>query len=111
MPAFIRDYVTWGAGPRATQFLILAAKARAVLHGRYYVSCEDVRAVAPPVLRHRIITNFNAEAEGIKPDDIVQQADRRDSARPEREGRGDGGGVSGREWRRRDGDQNARFTH
>ena len=73
MPDFVRDYVTWGAGPRATQFLILAAKARAVLHGRYYVSCEDVRAVAPPVLRHRIITNFNAEAEGIKPDDIVRR--------------------------------------
>jgi MoxR-like ATPase len=73
VPDFIRDYVTWGAGPRATQFLILAAKARAVLHGRYYVSCEDVRAVAAPVLRHRIITNFNAEAEGIKPDDIVRR--------------------------------------
>jgi MoxR-like ATPase len=73
VPDFIRDYVTWGAGPRATQFLILAAKARAVLHGRYYVSCEDVRAVAPPVLRHRIITNFNAEAEGIKPDEIVRR--------------------------------------
>jgi MoxR-like ATPase len=73
VPDFIRDYVTWGAGPRASQFLILAAKARAVLHGRYYVSCEDVRAVAAPVLRHRIITNFNAEAEGIKPDDIVRR--------------------------------------
>jgi MoxR-like ATPase len=72
VPDFIRDNVTWGAGPRASQFLILAAKARAVLHGRYYVSCEDVRAVAAPVLRHRIITNFNAEAEGIKPDDIVR---------------------------------------
>ena len=73
VPDFVRDYVTWGAGPRATQYLILAAKARAVLHGRYYVSCEDVRAVAPPVLRHRIITNFNAEAEGIKPDDVVRR--------------------------------------
>jgi MoxR-like ATPase len=73
VPDFIRDYVTWGAGPRASQFLILAAKARAVLHGRYYVSCEDVRSVAAPVLRHRIITNFNAEAEGIKPDDIVRR--------------------------------------
>jgi MoxR-like ATPase len=72
IPDFIRDNVTWGAGPRASQFLILAAKARAVLHGRYYVSCEDVRSVAAPVLRHRIITNFNAEAEGIKPDDIVR---------------------------------------
>jgi MoxR-like ATPase len=73
VPDFVREYVTWGAGPRATQFLILAAKARAVLHGRYYVSCEDVREVAAPVLRHRIITNFNAEAEGIKPDDIVKR--------------------------------------
>src|SRR5438876_11965707 len=73
VPDCIHDYVTWGAGPRATQFLILAAKARAVLHGRYYVSCEDVRAVAPPVLRHRIITNFNAEADGVRPDDIVDR--------------------------------------
>jgi MoxR-like ATPase len=73
VPDFVRDYVTWGAGPRASQYLVLAAKARAVLHGRYYVSCEDIRAVAAPVLRHRIITNFNAEAEGIKPDDIVQR--------------------------------------
>ena len=73
IPEFVRQYVTWGAGPRASQFLILAAKARAVLHGRYYVSCEDVRSVALPVLRHRIITNFNAEAEGIKPDDVVRR--------------------------------------
>jgi MoxR-like ATPase len=73
VPDFIRQYVTWGAGPRASQFLVLGAKARAVLHGRYYVSCEDIRAVAAPVLRHRIITNFNAEAEGIKPDDIVKR--------------------------------------
>jgi MoxR-like ATPase len=73
VPDFVRDFVTWGAGPRASQFLILAAKARAVLHGRYYVSCEDVRSVASPVLRHRIITNFNAEAEGVKPDDIIRR--------------------------------------
>jgi MoxR-like ATPase len=73
LPDFIKEYVTWGAGPRASQFLILAAKARAVLHGRYYVSCEDVRSVALPVLRHRIITNFNAEAEGIKPDDVIRR--------------------------------------
>ena len=71
VPDFIRDYVSWGAGPRASQYLVLAAKARAVLHGRYYVSTEDVRAVAFPVLRHRIVTNFNAEAEGLKPDDIL----------------------------------------
>jgi MoxR-like ATPase len=73
LPDFVREYVTWGAGPRASQFLVLAAKARAVLHGRYYVSCEDIRGVAHPVLRHRIITNFNAEAEGIKPDDIIRR--------------------------------------
>jgi MoxR-like ATPase len=73
VPQFVKDYVTWGAGPRATQYLVLGAKARAVLHGRYYVSSEDIRAVAAPVLRHRIITNFNAEAEGIKPDDIVKR--------------------------------------
>jgi MoxR-like ATPase len=72
-PDFIRDYVSWGAGPRASQYLVLAAKARAVLHGHYYVSTEDIRAVAGPVLRHRIITNFNAEAEGIKPDDLIQR--------------------------------------
>jgi MoxR-like ATPase len=71
VPKMVRDYVSWGAGPRASQYLILAAKARAVLHGRYYVSSEDIRALAAPVLRHRIVTNFNAEAEGIKPDDIV----------------------------------------
>jgi MoxR-like ATPase len=70
-PEFVRDYVSWGAGPRASQYLVLASKARAVLYGRYYVSTEDIRAVAGPVLRHRIVTNFNAEAEGLKPDDIV----------------------------------------
>jgi MoxR-like ATPase len=73
VPDFIRDYVVWGAGPRATQNLVLGAKARAVLHGRYYVSCEDIRSVAIPVLRHRIITNFNAEAEGVKPEDIIKR--------------------------------------
>jgi MoxR-like ATPase len=73
VPAFISDYVSWGAGPRASQFLILSAKARAVLHGRYYVSTEDIRNVALPVMRHRVLTNFNAEAEGITSDDIVRQ--------------------------------------
>jgi MoxR-like ATPase len=73
VPDFIRDYVSWGAGPRASQYLVLAAKARAVLHGRYHVSIDDIRSVANPVLRHRIITNFNAEAEGLKPDDIVER--------------------------------------
>jgi len=73
VPDFVRDYVSWGAGPRASQYLVLAAKARAVLYGRYYASVDDVRAVAGPVLRHRIVTNFNAEAEGLKPDDIVKR--------------------------------------
>jgi len=73
VPQFVKDYVSWGAGPRASQYLVLGAKARAVLNGRYHADCEDVRAVAAPVLRHRIMTNFNAEAEGIKPDDIIRK--------------------------------------
>ena len=73
VPDFVREYVSWGAGPRASQYLVLGAKARAVLHGRYYAATEDIDAVAYPVLRHRIITNFNAEAEGIKPDEIVRR--------------------------------------
>jgi len=72
-PDFIKEWVTWGAGPRAGQYAILGAKARAVLQGRNYVSCDDILAVVHPVLRHRIITNFNAEAEGIKPDHIVDR--------------------------------------
>ncbi len=71
VPDFVKKYVSWGAGPRASQYLVLGAKARAVLHGRPYAGTEDVRAVAAPVLRHRLMTNFNAEAEGIRPDDIV----------------------------------------
>jgi MoxR-like ATPase len=71
-PKFIKDYVSWGAGPRASQTLVLAGKARALLQGRYHVSTEDIRAVAYPTLRHRVLTNFNAEAEGIKPDDIIK---------------------------------------
>ncbi|MBU4273773.1 MAG: AAA family ATPase [Planctomycetes bacterium] len=73
VPAFIRDYVSWGAGPRASQYLTLGAKARAVLHGRFHATEDDVREVALPVLRHRIVTNFNAEAEGVKPDDIIRR--------------------------------------
>jgi MoxR-like ATPase len=72
-PDFVNDFVAWGAGPRASQYLVLAGKARAVLYGRYYVSTDDIKAVAGTVLRHRIITNFNAEAEGIKPDEIVRR--------------------------------------
>ncbi len=70
-PQFIKDWVNWGAGPRASQYLILGAKTRSILRGRYTPECEDVRAVARPVLRHRIITNFNAEADGITTIDII----------------------------------------
>jgi MoxR-like ATPase len=70
---FLKNYVTWGAGVRASQFLILAARVRAVLRGRMHVGIEDVRSVAGPVLRHRIVTNFNAEAEGMGPDDVIKR--------------------------------------
>jgi MoxR-like ATPase len=72
-PAFIRDWVSWGAGPRGMQYLLLGGKARAMLAGRFYVSTDDIRAVAAPVLRHRVITNFNAESSGISPDKIIQR--------------------------------------
>ena len=72
-PDFVNEYVAWGAGPRASQYLILAGKARALLKGRYHVSTDDIRQVALPVLRHRIVTNFNAEAEGIKSDTLVKK--------------------------------------
>ena len=70
---FIQDWVQWGAGPRASQYLVLGAKARAILHGRYHVAYEDIKAVAIPVLRHRILTNFNAEADGITSLDIINR--------------------------------------
>jgi MoxR-like ATPase len=72
-PDYVKECVSWGAGPRASQYLILGAKARAALYGRNYASTEDVAACALPVLRHRILTNFNAEAEGITADTIVQR--------------------------------------
>ena len=71
-PEFVGNYLTWGAGPRAAQYLILGAKSRALLHGRFNVSADDIRAVIKPVMRHRVFTNFNADAEGIKPDDIIE---------------------------------------
>jgi len=67
----VRKWVSWGAGPRASQYLILGGKARAILHGRPAVTVADVRALAGPVLRHRIVVNFQAEAEGVTPDRIV----------------------------------------
>ena len=73
VPDFVEEFVGWGAGPRASQYLILAGKARALLKGRYHVSTDDIRQVAIPVLRHRIVTNFNAEAEGVRSDAIVKK--------------------------------------
>ncbi len=72
-PEVTRNYVSTGAGPRAGQYLVLAAKARAVLEGRIHVSCADIRHAAPPVLRHRILTNFAADSEGLNSIDIVNQ--------------------------------------
>jgi len=72
VPELVSKYVSWGAGPRASQYLVLAAKARAALHGRYCVGSEDIQAVAAPVLRHRIIANFNAEADGVTTDTIIE---------------------------------------
>ena len=72
-PEFVKDWVSWGAGLRASQYLILGAKARALLNGRGHVSCDDVRVLAHPVLRHRILTNFYAEAEKITSEDIVDR--------------------------------------
>ncbi len=72
-PQFVTDWLAWGAGPRASQYLVLCAKARAVLHGRPSPLPEDIRALAHPVLRHRIFTNFNADAEGITADDVIDK--------------------------------------
>jgi len=72
-PEIIKRMVNWGAGPRAVQYLVLAARARAILHGRHHVAVEDIRQVAHPVLRHRIITNFSAEAEGYTTDRIIDE--------------------------------------
>ena len=72
-PEYVRDWVRWGAGPRASQYLILGGKARALLSGRYAVSVEDVKALAPAVLQHRVLTNFTAEAEGVTSLGIVRQ--------------------------------------
>ncbi|MEE9141352.1 MAG: MoxR family ATPase [Gammaproteobacteria bacterium] len=70
-PDFIKQYISWGAGPRAGQFLMVGAKARAILEGRLHVITEDIRAIAHPVLRHRIVTTFHADSEGIAPDDVI----------------------------------------
>ena len=72
-PQFVKDWISWGAGPRASQYLILGAKTRAILDGRPTPDIEDVVHVAKPVFRHRIVTNFNAEAEGVSSTDIIER--------------------------------------
>src|SRR3954462_1517368 len=73
VPKWVPDLIAWGAGPRASQFLILGGKAKAVLHGRLHVTTEDIREVAYPVLRHRLMTTFNADAEGITTDELIRR--------------------------------------
>ena len=73
VPKFIKDWLSWGAGPRAVQYLILGGKARALLHGRVHVQTDDIQALAYAVLRHRILTNFTAASEGITPDVVVKK--------------------------------------
>lgn len=72
-PKFVKDHIEWGAGPRAGQYLILGGKARAILDGRTHVTYEDIKKVAHPVLRHRILTNFAAEAEGVTSDTVISR--------------------------------------
>jgi MoxR-like ATPase len=73
VPDFVGEWVSWGAGPRGVQYLLLGGKARAVLDGRFFVTTDDLRAVAHPVLRHRVITNFTAESAGTTPDVVVDR--------------------------------------
>ena len=72
-PEFVNEWLSWGAGPRAVQFLLLGGKARALLQGRSHVSTDDIAELARPVLRHRIVTNFSAESEGISPDQVIDR--------------------------------------
>jgi MoxR-like ATPase len=73
VPKWIKDWLAWGAGPRATQNLILGGKARALLHGRTHVQTDDIQAVALPVMRHRILTNFTAASEGVTTDTVIEK--------------------------------------
>ena len=72
-PKFVRDWVDWGAGPRAVQNLILGGKSRALLYGRSHVTIEDIQKLALPVMRHRIATNFTAASEGITTDTVIEK--------------------------------------
>ena len=73
IPKFIKDWLSWGAGPRAVQNLILGGKARALLYGRTHVQTDDIQALAYPVLRHRILPNFTAASEGISTDYVIER--------------------------------------
>jgi MoxR-like ATPase len=73
VPDFVQDLVSWGAGPRAVQFLILGGKARALLQGRFHVQVNDIQALARPVLRHRMVVNFAAESDGVTSDDVIDR--------------------------------------
>ena len=73
VPEFVSDQLSWGAGPRAVQFLVVGAKARALLQGRSHVTVEDIQALAAPVLRHRIVVGFAADSEGVTPDAIIRR--------------------------------------
>jgi len=72
-PKYVKDWVTWGAGPRASQYLVMAAKTKAIIQGRYSPNMDDIKFAMLPVLRHRIITNFSAEAEGISSIDVIKK--------------------------------------
>jgi len=72
-PEVVRDYLSWGAGPRASQYLVLAAKAKAILGGATHVTIDHIRSVALPVLRHRLVANFHAEADGVTTDEVIQR--------------------------------------
>lgn len=80
-PDIVKKWVSWGVGPRASQFLVLGSKAKAVLEGRFTPTTEDVRHLAPSVLKHRLVPNYRAEAEGIKPIDVIEEILRRVEAR------------------------------
>ncbi len=72
-PAMVKQYISWGAGPRASQYLIIGAKAHAIIHGKYSPDIEDVRAIATSILRHRIVRNYKAEAENVSAEDIIRE--------------------------------------
>jgi MoxR-like ATPase len=73
VPDFVSDQLSWGAGPRAVQFLVIGSKARALLQGRSHVTVEDIQALVAPVLRHRIVVGFAAESDGVTPDAIIRR--------------------------------------